>query len=226
MWAVTAEILVFLEALEWFRSRTVMSEEDWQELAFEARVSAQKYSAVAQADLINDVFKALAAAIAKGTTLKVFQAAIGEKLVAMWAGTEKAPALRIEKIFRTNIQRAYNAGRFKQMSKPTIRKARPYWMFDAVMDNRTSPICEKLNGVIILASDPWWDTHYPPMHFWCRSSVRALRAKNAKLRGITKKVPSIAADTGFGKAPKGSDWQPDLGKYPTEVGDQLKLRLP
>jgi len=225
MWAVSADLLVFAEALAWFRARSVMSESDWQELAFEARVSALRLSNIEQADLINDVFNALVSAIEKGTTLEAFQEAIGAKLISAWAGTEKNPALRIEKIFRTNIQRAYNAGRYKQMTTPVIRKARPYWMFDAIMDNRISDICEPLDGVVRPASDPWWATHTPPLHHYCRSSIRCLTDRQAKKRGITDKGPDVKADTGFGKTPKDSDWTPDPSRYPPGISEQLELKL-
>ncbi len=50
----------------------------------------------------------------------------------------------------------------------------PLLVFDAVMDNRTSPICTSLDGVVKPVDDPFWDMYYPPNHFRCRSDVRSL----------------------------------------------------
>lgn len=44
--------------------------------------------------------------------------------------------------------------------------------FQAVLDDRTSPVCRACAGTRLRASDSWWDTHTPPLHPHCRSTVR------------------------------------------------------
>lgn len=46
--------------------------------------------------------------------------------------------------------------------------------FDAVMDNRTTQTCRELNGTVKPITDPFWRYYYPPNHFLCRSTARAL----------------------------------------------------
>lgn len=46
---------------------------------------------------------------------------------------------RVATICRTNVQTAYNAGRYAQQS--AMHSARPYWQYLAVLDERTRPSC-------------------------------------------------------------------------------------
>jgi SPP1 gp7 family putative phage head morphogenesis protein len=63
---------------------------------------------------------------------------------------------RQETIFRTNIQTAYNVGRYKQMSE--VADSRPYWMYDAVGDARTRPAHAALDGQVYPADHEFWNT--------------------------------------------------------------------
>ena len=93
-------------------------------------------------------------------------------------------------------------------------------MLDTTQDHRQSPICKKLSNppVILPASDPWWASHIPPLHFRCRSAIRSLRKEEAEKRGVMKEAPDAKPDNGFGAAPGEEDeWEPDLTKYPTEL---------
>lgn len=53
-------------------------------------------------------------------------------------------------------------------------KELPLLKFDAVNDNRTSPVCKDLDGVIRPVNDTFWDVYYPPNHWGCRSDVQQL----------------------------------------------------
>lgn len=48
--------------------------------------------------------------------------------------------------------------------------------FDVVMDAQTTDICRPLNGVIVSMDDPMLDIYYPPNHFNCRTTMRALNS--------------------------------------------------
>jgi SPP1 gp7 family putative phage head morphogenesis protein len=89
---------------------------------------------------------------------------------------------RLETIYRTNLQTAYQAGRWQAFDDNS--SDRPYLMYVAVMDDRTRPSHAEMNGQIFPADDPIWDTHYPPNGFNCRCRVRALSEKNIQDRGL------------------------------------------
>jgi SPP1 gp7 family putative phage head morphogenesis protein len=225
MWKVTAETLAFLEALEWFKAKVVMKKSDWVQLEEMARRRAFTVANVAQASLVKEVWEALTRAIKGGTTLGQFRKDVETKLFSAWGESVDDPPWRVETIYRTNLQGAYNAGRYKQLTRPAIKRARPYWMFDAIMDNRVTHICEPLDRTILPNTDPWWTTHTPPLHFNCRSSIRALRAGAAQARGIRGEGPVVQPDKGFGRAPSDDEWRPDMSQFPEEMRGPVQEKL-
>jgi SPP1 gp7 family putative phage head morphogenesis protein len=215
----------FIEAAKWFLGRVPMTKDRWSELTERAQRKAFTVAGVAQADVLNSVFRAVDSAVAKGTTLADFKREVGPKLESQWQGTVANPPWRLETIFRTNVQMAYSSGRIRQMKDPAVSKVRPFWLYDSVLDTRTSEICRPLAGTVLAADDPFWKTHVPPSHFGCRSGIRALRKSQAEARGITSPPPNAPAAKGFGNDPDESEWAPDLNRYPPELREQVRKRL-
>lgn len=50
----------------------------------------------------------------------------------------------------------------------------PYLQFDATMDDRTTDICQGLEGVTLPVDDEFWDTYYLPLHWHERSVIRQI----------------------------------------------------
>jgi len=225
-WEAATDILEFEEAVRWFLSKSVVTKEDWELLTVAAQRKAFTVAGVAQADVLEDVYKAIDRAVSKGESLGTFKKAVGEKLLNEWKGTVANPAWRIETIYRTGVQSAYSAGRYEQMTHPAVAKMRPYWIFDAILDNRVSFWCEPLAGTVLPADDPWWQSRIPPLHFCCRSSIRTLRVSQAEKRvGFGKDPPDVAPQEGFGMAPDKGEWEPDLSKYSPGLRQYVAERL-
>lgn len=177
--------------------------------AFEALTAAAKKRAftvagVALADLRASVQTAITDALFDGTTIEDFKDSVGAKLRREWKGTVAEPATRLETIFRTNVQSAYNAGRHAQATDPETLTVRPYWQFDAVTDGRTTPGCRAANGTILPATDPWWQKNLPPRHFNCRATFHPLTRRQAERLGVSTAGPGVVADDGFGGPPTGN----------------------
>lgn len=197
----------FDEAVDWFASRVILSSDERKQVPTNARSRAFWIAGAAQLDVVQTVRDALTKAIADGGTVEDFRAKVRTLLMSQWGGDNPR---RIDLIFRNATQQAYNAGRYAQMEDPTVKRFRPYRMFDAILDGRTSDICTECNGTILPADDPWWDTHSPQLHHACRSSIRALRRAEAERRGITQSPTAVAADTGFGVSPRlAQEWRPE-----------------
>ncbi len=213
-WKVTADPVRFDEAVEWFRSRIPLTDELLEKLRAWAGDRAWTIAGVAELDVVLDVYRALDDAIENHRTVDEFKRAVRDKLEASWGG---AKAGRIELIFQNNVQTAYNRGRYSQMKE--VADLRPYWMFDAILDSRTTRICQTRNKTVLPQSDPWWDSNYPPLHHACRSSVRALTADSARERGVATSPPQEHPPSGgFGKSPAVSEgWTPDSADYPPEL---------
>lgn len=75
-----------------------------------------------------------------------------------------------------------------------------------------STICLECAGTIRRFDDPWWLTHWCPLHHVCRSAVRALTEAMAKRKGgVTETLPRPVIKGDFGLAPPlraGQIWEP------------------
>lgn len=210
--------VVLEAAIAWFRARVPMTPGAWRRLSRDARRQAFTVSNVARLDIVTEVWRAMERAIAEGRPLEDFQRDVAETLLEQWKGTTINPAARLETIYRTNVQSAYAAGRWQQMTDPDVLRARPYWQYDAVLDARTTDLCRSLHGTILPADHDFWKTRYPPNHFGCRAGVRSLTRRQAeRLGGETRNVPVLESMPGFDTIPKAGDWRPDLSKYPPRV---------
>lgn len=209
----------FPQAVAWFRSRLPMTDEDFGALSERARDKAFKVAGVAQLDVVTEVWDALDEAISEGTDLATFADAVGPTLADAWGG-EDAP--RLERIFRTNVQTAYGAGRQIQQSDPAVKEARPYLRYVAVNDSRTSDICSDLDGTTLHADDPFWETHQPPLHHNCRSTLVTLNEEQAAEFGIDDEAPDVDAAEGFGAPLK--EWTPDLSDAPAPLVAQYRAK--
>lgn len=207
----------FDEALRWFRARVPMTQAAFDALAADAAGRAFTLAGVARLTVVSEVWRALDAALASGTTLRDFKREVAPSLLEQWGGSVANPAWRMELVFRNATQRAYVHGRVEQLRDPEVARIRPVWMFDAVGDARTSAICSALDGTVLAASDPWWSTHTPPCHHACRSTVRGLRASDPRAKAATSAPPMVAAQQGFGATPEAEGWRPRAADYPPEV---------
>jgi SPP1 gp7 family putative phage head morphogenesis protein len=203
MWKVSANPVNPEEAIAWFRSRVPLTREEWDTLTAQARRKAFTVTGVAGLDLLAEVWDSLGRALEEGIPYAEWAKEVRGKLEAAWG---RPDGQRLETIFRTNVQMAYSSGRWAQMTRPEVIEQRPYWMYDAVLDSRTTSICQERNGTVLPADDPWWRSNWPPLHFNCRSGVRSLTQAEAERRGTTERPPSAPRPEGFGLAPDASEW--------------------
>lgn len=206
--------VAFAEALAYFQSRDVVSPDEWATLEDKAKRRAFSVAGVTRIEVLKSAWSAIERAIATGTTLDDFKREIGPKLERAWGGSVDAPNWRTELIFRNNVQAAYNYGRLEATTHPDVVDLRPFRMFDAVMDPRTTAICQACDGTTLPIDDPWWSTHLPPCHHACRSGFISLSKQQADRQGVTKKAPGIEAAEGFGGLPSLDPVKPSAATPP------------
>lgn len=111
-------------------------------------------------------------------------------------------------VFRTNLNTATTAGRFRQAADPAIRQVLPAFEYDAVGDRDTRRNHEAADGLILTVDNPAWAQLAPPLGYNCRCQVRAVplpelqqrRRIDADFRVIESQIPAGAApDPGFRK---------------------------
>lgn len=76
----------------------------------------------------------------------------------------------LENIVRTNFSDAYNQGRLDMMEDKDLGDLVTGVMFSAIMDERTTEVCEALDGQIFMQGDPDIARFTPPLHYMCRST--------------------------------------------------------
>ncbi len=203
----------FEEAIAWHIARTPITDDELAAIREDAKKHAFWISNVAQLGLVQDVFDEITRSIELGIPYDEFAARVEDKLYEAWGG--EMP-YRVRLIWFMAVQTAYNAGRWHQMEQPDMMQSRPYRMYDAVLDDRTSVYCKIRDGIVRKSDDPWWDSNWPPLHYNCRSSVRPLTEKQAKRRGIGHWPTRPDPQPGFGDSPRKSnfaDWKPSPDKY-------------
>ena len=172
-------------ALAFWRNKKPVSSAEFSKLEEAARNRAFTVAGLAQQDMLADLHASLLEAMKNGDTFAQWKKRIPEILEETgWTGT------RIETIFRTNIQTAYQAGRYAQMK--AVSKTRPYWQYIAVEDDRTRPEHAAMNGMVFPSDHDFWVTNYPPNGFRCRCTVRSLSARQVEKYDyeVLEKIPS------------------------------------
>ncbi len=180
------------DALEWFRAKGFQITGDYRELWAEAHARAFTVAKAARLDVLKDIRGVVDKALAEGQTLASFKKELTPLLKKKgWWGkvqdeaTGKTVQLgsphRLATIYRTNLQTAYQAGRYKAQIED---ENRPYLQYVAVMDQKTRPAHAALNGKVFRADDPIWDSLYPPNDWGCRCRVRALSESALKKKGL------------------------------------------
>lgn len=177
---ISLEPLAMPEALAFWRDKIRLSPSQFGKLSDEARLRAFAVSGIAKGDELETVYQALAKALAKGSTLAEFKrdcAKIFER--RGWVGKR---CWRIDNIYRTNLQTAYNVGRYKWQKAGA--RFLPYLQYSAVNDSRTRPTHRALDGLVFPVDHKFWDHWYPPNGFMCRCGTLALTKGQVERMGL------------------------------------------
>ena len=206
--------LDFLEAIAYAQSRgVVLPDIYYSVLVGTQRAKATSIAGLAALEQIKFVIDLVTSALKNGSTFKEFQNSVKTGAVKV-----DLPAYRLDNIFRTNIQVAYNRGRWEQQKRAAT--SRPYLMYDAINDGRTRPNHTAMDGVVLHRDDPWWRTHYPPCGYRCRCTVISLSEAQAQKRGVTPAPPQIDPDEGWSFNP-GEEYARALDSALNDFGSDL-----
>lgn len=165
-------------AIEFWKWRAKLTDEEAKALGEEVKHWAFYVTGLAKHDLVQLVSDGLEEALKNGETLADFKTRIAAAIQAQgWHD------YRVETIFRTNLQTAYSAGRYKKMQ--SVKASRPYWQYIAVMDKRVRPSHAILHEKVYPADHEFWASNYPPNGFRCRCGVRTLSARQVEKQGLS-----------------------------------------
>lgn len=215
------------EAIAYMEGKGFVTTWDWKE---QLVINSAQVFTVAKAmsmDVLQDIRSEVEAALKNGTTFKDFQKNLEPRLRAKgWWGKGVDPVSgktvqlgsphRLETIYQTNTQSAYQAGHWKRQEENKVN--RPYLEYDAVGDAATRPSHLELSGVVKPVDDPFWSTYYPPNGYNCRCRVISLTPEQTnKKGGVTEGDPEVDPDNGFSQNSGKTPWQPKKADYDADI---------
>lgn len=217
-------------ALEYFRNRGFAITWDWREMWRDAHAKAFTVAGVTRVDVLQDIRNALDKVIREGGTLDDFRSQLQPILEkkGWWGrkaqidpetGEKHGKGLtprRLQTIYRTNMQVAFMAGRYKQFMENV--EERPFFQYVAVLDSRTRPSHRALHGRTFKYDDGFWGVFWPPNGWNCRCRVRALSGDDVAARGVA--VSSSAGRISQVQAPVSSR-HPERGTVSTHRFEYL-----
>lgn len=211
--SVKLEPLPMAEAQQFWRDKVKMGPKEFSRLTDEAKVKAFAVSGIAKGDELDTVFSALQRAIDEGISFDQFKKECSDIFERRgWTGKR---AWRVDNIFRTNIQAAYNVGKYKRLRESSAIV--PYWQYSAINDSRTRPTHLAMNGRVWPADHPTWNIWFPPNGYRCRCSVIGLTRSQVARRGIKVEEADPTnmliepIDPGTGNRMPARQLLPDLG---------------
>ena len=186
----------FDEAVGFLKSKVPMSKDDWNVLEPKLRFRAFTVAKLGSAEVVDKAKQVLINALEAGGNYKT-----------TWEELKKrvdTDSLKIkpnywETVFRTNTQSAYIAGKLQQYDKMNVAA----YQLMVIEDVRTSRICRNLlmssgYGMILPVDHPFWKKYgFPPYHFNCRTSLRAVLPSQIGKYGNISENPSMKSLTKF-----------------------------
>lgn len=213
----------FEEAVQFLKSKVPMRKAEWSALEPKLKFRAFTVAKLSEADHINALKKRLANYVENG-----------EGVVKSWGdiknlteefGKQFSPRYW-ETVYRTNVQSAYNAGRLMQYKN----NEPPAWELLITEDGRTSDICHNIarlvgNGKALPSSHNFWSSYgFPPYHFNCRTTFRAVYDYEIGKGVQVEDVPMEKISSHF-KPQKGFGGNPIEKESWWKITDSMKKRI-
>lgn len=204
----------------WWRTRVAMTRPQWDKLTEAARSRAFTLARFTSLTAIERVQEKVGDALSLGWSIATLEDELGD--------TYQLSPSYLDNILRTNLGAAYNVGRYQE--QVVLTEERPYWLYEAILDERTRVAHARMHGKVYRSDHPIWLTWYPPNGFACRCMVRALTAAEVAELGlvVTEELPTqkqaqwdgritvepLLPEDGFRRNPALEPHQFDFDRFP------------
>lgn len=128
------------------------------------------------------------------------QAAIERALDALELESEEQAAHYLDTLSRTNLYEAMNEARYAEFTDPALGDFVRALRYSAVLDDRTTQVCEHLHDKVFSVDSEVWNEYRPPNHYNCRSvlvPITVLDIEDGAWDGQESDEPTIEPQEGF-----------------------------
>lgn len=108
----------------------------------------------------------------------------GDNAAEVIAGMGDFTRSYADMVFRTNVGRAFNAGRMRQAADPEIQEVIGAFEFETSGDADVRETHTDADGFVASLSDADWDRVSPPLSYNCRCSLRMIDKFELERRGL------------------------------------------
>lgn len=175
------------DAIDAFRSRGIMSDSELSTLLRDYATQSQESQALMLERVQTRVHALLTDALQHEQTFGEFASAL--EGAAPGLGISTADDGYLQTLFRTSVQSAYGAGRFKSFMDPAVQEARPFVQYRTVGDARVRPEHAILDRTVYRIDDPVWFRIAPPNGFSCRCACTSLSREEADGLHVRDSLP-------------------------------------
>lgn len=148
------------DAVEFIRNRVPLKSKTIERLIRTARKRGVVTSASFAADARELIDEGVREIVEEGVPLEDAASHIRE--VFEQAGMTGPSPHRLNTILRTNVQTAYNAGRWEMLKDPAMREAFPYLIYRTMDDDRVRDTHELMHNKAYRIEHPIWRVWFPP----------------------------------------------------------------
>ena len=152
------------DAIDYFKAKKIVSKKVLNQLSREAQQSAFTVGGVYNDDVLRGFKDELDLALKEGRTQQ--ETVKRFKSILDGAGHKQLGEYHLETIFRANMGTAHGVGRRQAME--AVTDVLPFWEYRGARDDRERKTHWSLEGIILPANHPFWNTHYGPWEFGCR----------------------------------------------------------
>lgn len=181
------------QAVAYLENLPVVTREEWLALLRDSHKAAFTASGVENTAALEALKKLVQQALAENWTRPEFEDKAEETLRVF---ESKAGSLRT--LWNTTTSTAMMKGREDIFTDPDVRRFIPYWLYDAILDNRVRPNHAALDGAIApIEWEKWWGPRglRTPNGFNCRCTMVGL-TKTRALKLIASGSPYFDATEG------------------------------
>lgn len=128
------------------------------------------------------------------------EAAIRRALDALELDSEPQAAPYLETLARTNLFEAMNEARYAEFTDPALDGFVVALRYSAILDERTTEICEHLHDRVYRIGSAVWNEYRPPNHYNCRSvlvPITQLDLQDGEWDGDESPAPTVEPQEGF-----------------------------